>query len=186
MFQTRGGWAKYAGVALLLTLASTADAALSKQGSSEVAFEATATGGLSIEGTTEEMNVAEREGKVVITVPLGQLSTGISLRDKHMREKYLQVDKYPNAQLDVDRSSLVFPDDGSSVTKTVPGKLTLHGRTSPASFRYSAVRDGDVYRVAGAMVVLLSRHGIEQPSFMGITVKDEVSVRVRFEATDKP
>jgi hypothetical protein len=54
------------------------------------------------------------------------------------------------------------------------------------SLTYSAIRDGDVYRVAGAMLVIMSRHGIEQPSFMGITVKDEVSVRIRFEAKDEP
>jgi len=139
---------------------------------------------LTIEGKTEELHVTERGDKVVISVPLARLTTGISLRDKHMREKYLEVDKYPNAVLEVERSSLVFPADGATATKTVPGKLTLHGRTGPAAFRYSAVRDGELYRVAGAMRVNMARHGIEQPSFMGITVSEEVSVRVRFEAKD--
>jgi polyisoprenoid-binding protein YceI len=174
-------------LALLFVLApNTADGALSKHGSSEVRFDATATGGMKIRGKTSELRLSEQGPTVRVTVPLASLRTGIALRDKHMREKYLRVDEHPEAELRVDRAALEFPKDGSTLTKTVGGRFTLHGQTTPSVFRYTARRDGDVYRVAGALRVDMTKHGIEQPSFMGVTVDSEVTVSVRFEAKDVP
>jgi polyisoprenoid-binding protein YceI len=174
------------GVFALVLLAApfTADAALSKHGTAEVAFDARATGGLAIRGTTNDLRVQEQGQHVVVTVPLASLTTGIALRDKHMRDKYLEVAKYPEAKLKVPRSSLAFPSASSPSSRTLDGHLTIHGRTRPTSFRYKASRHGDVFRVAGSVRVDMTDHGIEQPSFMGVKVAKEVNVNVRFEVKD--
>ncbi len=41
------------------------------------------------------LKIEEADGNVVLDVPLTNLVTGIALRDKHMKEKYLEVQKSP-------------------------------------------------------------------------------------------
>ncbi len=168
----------------LIAAPFTADAALSKHGTAEVSFDARATGGLAIRGTTNDLRVAENGQHVVVTVPLASLTTGIALRDKHMREKYLEVAKYPEAQLKVPRNALVFPSANNPTSRRLDGHLTIHGRVRPTSFHYRASRHGDVFRVAGSVRVDMTDHGIEQPSFMGVKVAKDVNVNVRFEVKD--
>lgn len=120
----------------------------------------------------------------MVTLPLASLTTGIALRDKHMREKDLEVAKYPEAQLKVPRDALVFPSANNPASRTLDGHITIHGRTRPTSFHYKASRSGDVFRVAGSVRLDMTDHGIAQPSFMGVKVAKDVNVDVRFEAKD--
>src|SRR5580698_6245660 len=92
-------------VAIVVTAATTAaEATLSSPTDAHVVFDAAGPAGLKIEGTTSDLNVAEDSGNVVITVPLANLTTGISLRDHHMRDKYLEVPKFPAAVLTIPRA----------------------------------------------------------------------------------
>src|SRR4029450_12304928 len=38
-------------------------------------------------------------GALTVTADLASLQTGISLRDRHLKEEYLHVDRYPQARL---------------------------------------------------------------------------------------
>lgn len=163
-----------------------ADAKLSKEGTSEAYFVAKATGGMTIRGVTSDVRIDEQQGTIVVVVPLATLKTGIGLRDRHMREKFLETDKHPNAELRVPRSAVAFPDPGASVSKTLSGSLSLHGVTRATELNYAARRDGSTYRVNGALRVGLKDFGIKTPSFMGVTVSDAIDVRVQFQAIDNP
>src|SRR5579863_3203967 len=92
-----------------VTLGAVAHATLSGATDSHVSFAASGPAGMSIEGTTSELTVADQGDNIVITVPLANLTTGISLRDRHMRDKYLEVQKFPTATLTVARSALKLP-----------------------------------------------------------------------------
>ena len=65
------------------------------------------------------------------------LDTGIDLRNKHMREKYLEVQKYPNAVLTVDRSTLHFPDDVATNLLTIDA---TDPKSGTAEFKATAIR----------------------------------------------
>ncbi len=145
-----------------------------------VMFSCTGPGGLHIEGTGSELLAEEKDEALVLTVPLGNVSTGIGLRDTHMREKYLETAKYPTAQLVVPRASLQFPADGASVEATAPGTLTLHGTSRPVSFHYKAAKNGATYDVQGDVRVNMNDYGITTPSYLGITVKPPVDITVTF------
>ncbi|MBI2605353.1 MAG: YceI family protein [Deltaproteobacteria bacterium] len=58
----------------------------------------------------------------VLTVELSEFDTGISLRNTHMRDKYLEVSKFPRAALEL--KNLMLPEKGEVV---FDGILTLHG-----------------------------------------------------------
>src|ERR1700730_891725 len=83
----------------LFALSTLAHAALSAPTDGHVSFQASGPAGMTIEGTTAVLGLADQGDNIVITVPLANLTTGITLRDRHMKEKYLEVPKYPSATL---------------------------------------------------------------------------------------
>lgn len=172
-------------LAVALSLPTLAEAAFVRMGDAAAAFVAVGPAGLKIEGKTSELDVAEVDGSVKVGVPLANLDTGISLRNKHMREKYLEVAKYPRAELTVDKSSLKLPADGAEVAGTANGTMTIHGQSKPVMVQYVARRSNGTYAVTGTTRLNIKDYGIEVPSYLGATVKPEVDVSVRFSAADR-
>ena len=161
-----------------------ADAKLARTGSPSVSFTAVGPAGLKIVGTTSDLDVVDDASSVTITVPLANLTTGIALRDRHMREKYLQVQNYPNATLKVDRASVKFPAPGAESSGDAQGTMAIHGKTHPVSFHYTAKKEGAGYAVSGSVHLDMKDYGIDVPSYLGVTVKPDVDVAVRFVANE--
>jgi len=126
----------------VMAASTLARAALSSPTDARVVFDAAGPAGMKIEGTTSDLNVAEDSGNVVITVPLANLTTGISLRDHHMRDKYLEVPKFPAAVLTIPRAALKFPNPSEKVEADAQGTITLHGQSRPVSVHYDTKDDG--------------------------------------------
>src|SRR4051812_42213663 len=91
------------GISLIALLAAPllATAAPAKIANAEVLFQATGPAGLKIEGKTTDLSVGSAGKSVRIRVALAGLDTGIALRNKHLKEKYLELEKYPEAVLEV-------------------------------------------------------------------------------------
>jgi polyisoprenoid-binding protein YceI len=159
-----------------------ADAGLSTSGGSSVSFVASGPAGMRIVGRSAEVRVADDARNVTVTVPLGNLTTGIGLRDHHMREKYLETGKYPNAQLVVARSALRMPSAGHETSGQANGTMTLHGRSKSVPFHYFARQDGNVIHVGGTVHVDMRDYGITVPTYLGVTVKPGVYVEIHFGA----
>jgi polyisoprenoid-binding protein YceI len=157
------------------------DAAAKLAGSSGTAvFHAKATpGDLSIDGTTSDVAVADDGTNVTVTVQLGNISTGMSLRDRHTK-KALEVGSFSNASLSVPRASLNF----AGGTADAKGALTIHGQTKQVSFHYTATKSGNSFAVKGTTHILLTDYGIQVPSYVGVTVKNDVDLEVSFTAVD--
>lgn len=166
-----------------LTFSLVAAAKLSKVDTSTASFRASGPAGMTIDGSTADTTVADDGTKVTITVPLANLSTGISLRDKHMKE-YLGVDSNPNATLEVTRASLKFPTGDKEVSEDTKGTFKLHGKSKEITFHYSAKLDGGKYVVTGTAKINMTDYGISVPSYLGVTVKPDVDVKVTFKAKD--
>lgn len=171
-------------LAAVVAFPSPADATLGNARDGAVTFFAKGPAGLKIEGKTSEISVSEKDGKVSFVVPLGNLDTGIGLRNKHMREKYLETAKYPNAELVVERSALRFAEDGKESAGTAPGTMTIHGKTRPVTVTYKARRSGNSYQVDGGVALDMNQFGIEVPSYAGVTVKPDIDIVVRTKVED--
>jgi polyisoprenoid-binding protein YceI len=102
-----------------------------------------------------------------------------------MREKYLQVGQFPTAELEVARSALNLPADGSNASGKAQGTIKIHGKSKPVTFQWSAKRAGTSYDVSGGVQINIKEFGIEVPSYMGVTVKPDVDVQVKFAAKDQ-
>lgn len=158
-------------------------AALGSASRASVTFDASGPAGLKIQGTAGALTVSEDAGQMIVTVPLAGLTTGIALRDKHMREKYLEVNKFPDVVLRVPRASLKFPT-GAAATGDAAGTLTLHGVTKPVNVHYTAKPASGAVDIEGAAHINMNDFGIRVPSYLGVTVKPEVDVNAKFRATD--
>jgi polyisoprenoid-binding protein YceI len=169
----------------LVAFAGVAEAKLARTNDkADVRFFASGPGGLKIEGKTSTLNLVDDGQLVKIFVPLNTLDTSIDLRNKHMREKYLETEKFPNAELQVARSALKIPAKGTSTSGEAQGTLTIHGASKPATFKYEAKADGGGIDVTGSMHVNMKDFGITQPSYLGVSVKTDVDITVHFRATD--
>ena len=120
-----------------------------------------------------------------LAVDLRTIDTGIALRNDHLKEKYLQVDKgagYEQAVL----SDVVLQGlnaDAPTGKGSFTGSLMLHGVkktvTGPAEIRQA----GTGWRVRASFPVNLPDYNIDKPRYLGVGVKDTVQVSVTFTAT---
>lgn len=109
---------------------------------------------------------------------LNTLDSGIQLRDDHMRNKYLHVQDHPKAKLVI--QDLELAQDFSVTTPEVgetdfTGELTLHGVTKPVKGKFKV---GDKRNVSADFKVTLSDFAIDIPTYMGITIANEVNISV--------
>jgi polyisoprenoid-binding protein YceI len=178
--------AYHAGFLLLAIVGSvgSAWATLTGIGSPEVQFLALGPAGMKINGTSNDLSVAEKDGKLLVTAPLTNLKTGIGLRDKHLRN-YLHTDQHPNASLLIERDKLKLPAEGQTVENTSIGQFTLNGVTKPVKFRYKAKRMGSDYLVQGMSELNIKEFAIEQPCYLGVCVDPNVKLKVAFKAREK-
>jgi polyisoprenoid-binding protein YceI len=175
----------YTSILAALFVPAIAGAQLKDLGSNDISFLATGPMGMKIKGSTSELALGD-DGKVVdVQVPLAKLSTGIALRDKHMKEKYLEVQKYPTAELKVPKAMVHVPAAGQQLQGKFSAPLVLHGKTLEVIVGYTARRDGDRVHVDASFQIDMRRFGIEQPTYMGVTVKPQVDVEARFDVADR-
>ena len=99
-----------------------------------------------------------------IRVNLQNVTTGVSLRDKHTRDKYLEVDKYPEA--------ILTKGEGENGKGT--GILKIKDKENPVSGTY--VIQGN--ELSAEFPIKLSSYGITGIKYMGIGAKDDVVIKV--------
>jgi polyisoprenoid-binding protein YceI len=138
---------------------------------------------LKISGEDESLNVTLLETNQLIngsiSIDLKDLSTGIDLRDRHLKEKYLEIGKFPKAQLELKNLKILTPtSEIKSTLKNLPfqGTLTLHGVTKSVSGQYELESQENSILVHASFVLKISDYDIKVPAYMGISVADNVNV----------
>jgi polyisoprenoid-binding protein YceI len=119
-----------------------------------------------------------------LAVDLATLDSGISLRNTHMRENYLEVGKgegYQRAHL----KDIVLAGDPATLSgaTTFSATLLVHGVERPVRGSARVSREGAGIRVEASFPVALPDHGIAKPRYLGVGVRDEVTVKVKFQAS---
>lgn len=106
------------------------------------------------------------------------LDTGIGLRNRYMWEDHLEVAQFPEIRFILtDLADLRL--DANMGVLTLEGELTLHGVTQGLSIPATVALVDQGLVVEGKTTLRMSDYSIERPSFLFITVKDEVDVRFR-------
>lgn len=118
--------------------------------------------------------------------------TGIKKRNEHMKEKYLETAKYPQAEFTLNPITLPQGFFNREYSEKLPfqGTLKLHGVEKPIQSTVEIKKSGETLQASTTFQILLQDYAIDLPSFAGITVANEVDVTVEFSgvlnATTKP
>jgi polyisoprenoid-binding protein YceI len=120
-----------------------------------------------------------------LTVDLRTLGTGISLRDEHLRETYLEVDKAPGydkailSEIDLQGLNPDAQEGKGSFTAT----LLLHGVKKTVTGSVDVHKAADGLTVKASFPVNLSDFNIAEPRYLGVGVKNTVHIEVTFTST---
>jgi polyisoprenoid-binding protein YceI len=114
-------------------------------------------------------------------VPIKTLSTGMGLRDEHMRKQVFTTPDgtLPDMRFVADR---VVCAGGGGATRTcqLSGELTIRGTARPFGMALDVKGEGAEFRAAGDGIAKLSAYGIPAPSQLGVTTMDDVKFHVDF------
>lgn len=109
-----------------------------------------------------------------MAVDLRTLKTGISLRDRHMRDTYLEASK-PEFEKAIIEDITIEKLDGKT---TFNGTLVLHGERRPVSGSATLERRDGGYTVQAEFPVRVSEYQITKPTYLGVGVQDEIKIKV--------
>ena len=174
--------------ASLVSVTAVADTHYKVVPESSAQFGARITGGTftgSTKAVSGSLEIAD-DGKVTkgtVLVNADKLETGMSTRDSHMKEKYLETDKYPIIALDLAGATL--PQTGVGAAD-VAGTFEMHGVKKPVTV-HVVIADigGGGRRATSTFTIDVTDYGIAQPKFAVVKMdtKVDVSVDVRFAAS---
>jgi len=165
--------------AVLVPSAARADEAL-RVTNAEVTVTCPLTIGGSFEAKTTAMSgsvTPDSNGAVkgTFVVELIKLETGISLRDRHLRNNYLEVQK--GADFAVAKFENIKIQKLSGKT-TFSGTLTLHGQQRDIAGTAELQQDGKSYKVDASFPLKISAFQIPEPTYLGVGVSDDISIHV--------
>jgi polyisoprenoid-binding protein YceI len=112
---------------------------------------------------------------VQVTADLTALQSDNPQRDNQLTHQAIETNTFPSATFKttgtIDLGTL--PADGTSVSASASGELTLHGVTRTVTIALQAMRRGGVIAVAGSLPIVFSDYSIVKPnSFSVLTVDD--------------
>jgi polyisoprenoid-binding protein YceI len=114
-----------------------------------------------------------------LVVDLTTIDTGIDLRNRHLREKYLEVAKpgFDKAVLSeirlADANGEAF--EGKSA---FAGTLRLHGVSKAVTGTAEIRHEGTAVRVTASFAIVLTDFGVVPPEYMGVGVGSKLGIRV--------
>lgn len=164
----------------MLFISTSLQAAIIEKAWTKVSFKATGSPGfLTIDGTGAKFTGNYRiQGEGIFGTficELKNLKTGLALRDRHMKGKYLEVGKYPRAVLKVNK--LITKPGGVEFV----GDLTLKGKTRMVTGQGTLTHDKKtITKLDLNFQINLKEYGFEIPEYLGVTVARVVDLRVQY------
>jgi polyisoprenoid-binding protein YceI len=143
---------------------------------------------LKIKGKSEDLKgkikIDDKQWSANLLVNLSSLTTGIDVRDKHMKEKYLEVAKFPTAELTINNMKLIDSIEkikNNQSDQEFKGELDLHGVKKPVSGFYSIESVDNKVKIVAKFTMNLSDFKIDIPTYIGIKVADKVDIETKFD-----
>jgi len=176
-------------LALMTFISSFSSAAPFKVTEAKIEFLALATpGALKIAGKQASNSTLKTDIKIESnqvtgssTIQMDSFSTGIGLRDKHMKENYLESSKFPESSFTYKK--LTLPKDGTGENIPFEGTLKLHGIEKPVTGLIKADKRNSTLILDHVFKIKTSDFGISTPKYMGVVMGEEVEIKVTLEGT---
>ena len=120
-----------------------------------------------------------------LRVDLATLDSGIGLRNSHLRDNYLEVERGPEfrqAVLSGIRLDEPLPADANRHETAFAATLSLHGVQRSVDGDAELRRRNGRIEVEATFPVSLEAFDIPPPRYLGVGVRDEVEITVAFDA----
>ena len=115
------------------------------------------------------------------SVNLETFDTGIAMRDRHMKETYLETGKFKTATLSFKDARIPGDKIEKGGTVNVAATLALHGQQSAVEVEMTLAPGADQINTTAKFKVNLAAYGVDVPKYAGITVANEVTVTTQTE-----
>lgn len=139
-----------------------------------------------LEGTVRVLEGSEglRLEQLEAVVPVESLSTGMKLRDNHMKKYIFETPQgeVPDVRFTAERAECSAAGGGNQSKCVASGMLTIRGTARPFVIELAVTRDNDQFQVKGDGNVKLSAYGIERPSQFGVKTADDVKLHLELRA----
>lgn len=119
------------------------------------------------------------DNKIYFEVDLTTLDTGIELRNRHMRENYLETDKYRFTFFEGKIDKLTKDSDGNYKVE-VSGKMFIHGVTNDLSVTGKLNTVGNGFFIKSDFSVALSDYKIDIPQLMFMKIDENMKLQLKF------
>ena len=120
-----------------------------------------------------------KSSEIYLEVDLNSLDTGIGLRNRHMRENYLETDRYPITHFKGKMISSTIVDD-TTISIEAEGVIFIHGIEQPLNLKADLIKRTDGFRVKTNFIVKLSDFNIEIPSIMFYKIDENMQLELDF------
>jgi polyisoprenoid-binding protein YceI len=119
-----------------------------------------------------------------LVVKAAAMGTGNSSRDRNMRERVLETDRFPEIVFEARRvrADLSRFRVGERLTVEVEGDLTVHGKPASVRVPVDVSVGSDSVTLQGSFALSWKQYGLHNPSFGIITVHDPLKVEFRLRA----
>ncbi len=113
------------------------------------------------------------------------VDTGISMRDSHMNEHYVEVAKFPNAILTLAKTDVLWPATlGEEKKGTVKATFNIHGQDQAVNVAYAVKKSKTGFQIKANFNYDTAASGIAIPSYLGVTVDPKMRAEVTTDLVD--
>ncbi|MCU7495389.1 MAG: YceI family protein [Ignavibacteria bacterium] len=120
------------------------------------------------------------QNQLYFEVDLRTLDTGIGLRNRHMREDYLETDKYPMTTFK-GKLTKAEKSTGGILNVIAEGNLSIHGVTKPVSIKGTLTpSSAGGFRVQSSFEVKLTDYNIPIPQLMFLKISEVMKLNLDF------
>jgi polyisoprenoid-binding protein YceI len=150
--------------------------------SSEVSFTAKITGGSfvaksqAVSGTVDYDDATSTIKAATIIVKADSFESGMTTRDEHMRDKYLEAKQHPEIRLEV-KSAKVALTPGAETD--VDGTLVIKGNRRAVKLKVTIASTSPQIGITSKFPVNITDYGIAQPKFAVVKMETTVEVAVK-------
>ena len=140
------------------------------------------------QGPSGQIKLTDGELDGILTLNLDGLTTKINLRDEHMKNKYLEIAKYPDAQIIFKKTKSGFKLNGvenKTQNLVMAADFQLRGKTLPVQLTADLTKKLNKITGQVRFTIKATDYLDTLPSYAGIKVADEVEVIVDVDCSIK-
>ncbi|UCF65294.1 MAG: YceI family protein [bacterium] len=119
------------------------------------------------------------KSEMYFEVDLNSLDTGIGLRNRHMRENYLETDKYPFTHFTGKLVNAEVAKEGEYKV-TAEGTMFIHGVEKPLTVEGTLLSADSGFRIQTTFIAALSDYNIKIPQLMFFKIDENMTLELDF------